>query len=271
MNIDIFFKKQIEIIDCALDKYLPKPKTYPMVIHQAMRYAVFSGGKRIRPILAIEACRVCRGKISDVLIFACAIELIHAFSLVHDDLPSLDNDTTRRGRPTLHKKFGEAIAILAGDALLNFACGLVSKGKNYKKQNLINHELSQAIGTSGMVGGQVVDVFPSGKKTLGEINYINHHKTALLIAVCLKIGAITASAPKQQTKGLYDFGKDLGCIFQITDDLLDNDGLVRIIGQEKAKQQAQNVSDCAKQRLNIFGKRAERLREITDYVTNRKK
>lgn len=272
MALNRYFNRQIKFIDNALDKYLPKADKSPQVIHEAMRYSVFSGGKRIRPILAIEACRLCHGKTKDVIVPALAIELIHTFSLIHDDLPAMDNDDYRRGKLTAHKKFGENIAVLAGDALLNLAFGLISSGNNFKKQNLIIRELSSAIGTSGMVGGQVADILSKDKKnTLCDINYINYNKTARFIASSLKIGAISAGAAKKQTDALFDFGASLGCIFQITDDILDNDGLAKLIGSDAARKEVDKLAKRAKLKLSMFGKNAHILQEITDFVVTRKK
>lgn len=271
MNLPIYLKRQKKIIDTALDKYLPPAGAYPAVIHRAMRYSVFSGGKRIRPILCIEASKLCGGRSTETMVFACAIELVHTFSLIHDDLPALDNDDFRRGKLTAHKKFNDALAILSGDALLNLAFGLATRGKDYKKQNLIAQELSQAIGTFGMVGGQVADILAEGKTDRGNMAYINYHKTAKFIAAALKIGALSAGVAENTAARAYNYGEQLGLLFQITDDLLDNDGLAKLIGREAARKEAMTLAGKAKDELAFFGKKARVLMAITDLVLNRKK
>ncbi|MBI5144342.1 MAG: polyprenyl synthetase family protein, partial [Candidatus Omnitrophica bacterium] len=199
MNIKYYLKNLKDRIDKSLDEYLPSEKAYPKAIHWAMRYSVFSGGKRMRPILAIESCKVCKGRLKDVLPAACAIELIHTYSLIHDDLPAMDDDDYRRGRPTSHKVFGEANAILAGDALLALAFNIIAKEANGRRGLEVIRELSEAIGTRGMVGGQIVDLeFKNKKLDKKTLNYINRFKTSRLFEASTKIGAIAAQSSKKE-------------------------------------------------------------------------
>lgn len=275
MNIKTYLNNLKDQIDRSLDRYLPSEKEYPKAIHWAMRYSVFSGGKRIRPILAIESARVCKGVLEAVLPVACAIELVHTYSLIHDDLPAMDDDDYRRGRLTSHKVFGEANAILAGDALLALAFNIIA-GKADPKIGLeVTRELSEAIGTKGMVGGQVVDlefsarspkVGRSDKKTL---DYINRFKTARLFEASTKMGAIAARAGRKEQVAMAKFGSHLGIAFQITDDIIDKEGYARIFGLDRARRESKRLIEKAKGFLNIFGTRSKALKEIADYILAR--
>ena len=250
-------------IDNALDNYLPGAKVEPKALHKAMRYSVFSGGKRIRPILAIEASAVCGKRSPQILAAACAIELIHTYSLIHDDLPSMDDDDYRRGKPSCHKAFGEAEAILAGDALLTLAFNLIAK--KYEPETGINliKELSEAIGTEGMVGGQALDIEFDGKNKDKIIAAkINRLKTAKLFEVSAKIGAISSGAKAEKIKKLANFGLYLGCAFQVTDDILDGESLF-------TKKDAEIFINKAKLSLEIFGDKALRLKKMADLVLHR--
>jgi len=257
-------------IDRVLDAYLPPQDRPSRIIHRAMRYSVFSGGKRLRPIVAIESCRACGGSISKVMPVACAIELIHTYSLVHDDLPSMDDDDIRRGKPTTHKKFGEAYAILAGDALLTQAFHILST-KTLSRHSLeIIREITEAIGSNGMINGQAVDIALSEKKiTARQREYINARKTAALIAVSAKTGGIIADASQKNIRALSRFGFLLGLLFQYTDDILDNESHIKTAGIDAARKKLKEYSERSIAHLRPLGKRAFRLREIVEYIVTR--
>jgi len=271
MKIDLDPRRRL--IDDALGSYLPKESVYPPVIHRAMRYSVFSGGKRIRPMLLLESARACGGGVSEALPAACAIELIHTYSLIHDDLPSMDDADTRRGIASCHRKFGEAVAVLAGDALLTLAFGLLAGIKRPAKIKRIITDTAHAIGSFGMIGGQVVDleVQRRGKLDLPKAEYINLHKTASLIAVSVKAGAIIAGASQKVTKSLQAYGEYLGLAFQIVDDILDKDGYVEIFGINGAREEAARLVEGAKSKLQVLGKNANNLSYLADYVLRRRK
>ena len=270
MNIKKYLKNKTKLIDRRLDKFLPPSRKNPRIIHRAIRYSVFSGGKRLRPILAIEAAMACGGRLADVMPTACALELIHTYSLVHDDLPSMDNDDYRRGKPALHKKFDEAVAILAGDALLSLSFNLMAKGRSPAVQRHVVEEISRAIGTFGMIGGQVMDIKVK-KKNPAALNCIHARKTAALIEASAKAGAIVAGAGKNKIKALADFGKFFGLSFQIIDDVLDKDDYYASFGETEARRRAGVMADRADVSLKPFGKKADKLREITRYMLSRKR
>jgi len=265
-----YFERNCTYIDKCLDNELLASKTYPSVIHDAMRYMVFSGGKRIRPILSIACCEASGGRKDDVILPALAIELIHTYSLVHDDLPCMDNDDYRRGKKTCHKKYGEANAVLVGDALLTYAFDLVSQLSPSKRSMRIIHELSLAAGSVGMIGGQVVDKLSEGKEvTLPLLDYINIHKTGKLIMVSCLIGALASKATKKQEKAIIKYGEYLGFAFQVVDDIIDNDGYVRFMSRHEAYNRAQELVDNAKSEVSIFGAKARMLNKIADFVLSR--
>lgn len=274
---DIMIKKYLEknrrLIDNKLEVYLPKRTTHPRIIHEAMRYSVLNGGKRFRPILVLESSRVCGGKIQDALPLACAVELIHSYSLIHDDLPSMDDSATRRGKPSSHVKYGEALAILTGDSLLTLAFNLISRHKDKAKMGRIIFEISKAIGSLGMIGGQVMDleIKKDRKADLPTMEYINLHKTASLIAAAAKSGAIISGAKDKEIGALQKYGEYAGIAFQIMDDILDRDGYFEIFGPKSAREESRRFIDRAKESLKIFGGEADNLRAIADYILDRKK
>ena len=228
----------------------------------AMRYSVFSGGKRIRPVLTIESAKACRGNLKGALPAACAVELVHTYSLIHDDLPAMDNDDLRRGKPTCHKIFGEANAILAGDALLTLAFNIIAKNTEPALGIKIIEELSLAIGAGGMVGGQALDLEFHGKakkKMIAE--RINTLKTAKLFSAAAKIGALTADPGAKEIKALGQFGLDFGLSFQMVDDNLDGDG--------RGLKKAASLVKKAKSDLKILGKRADRLKDMIEELSKR--
>ncbi len=302
MNFELktYLKEKQNLINQKLDFYMPKEDEFPKEIIDAMRYSVFAGGKRLRPILAIAASETVAGKISeDVLKVACALEFIHTYSLIHDDLPAMDNDDLRRGKPTCHKVFGEAIAILAGDGLLTYSFELLSNldTKNLRKDNMnrylkVINIISHCAGYNGMIGGQVVDILYENKneKLSKEIlNYIHEHKTGALFQAALKAGAIIAGANSQQLNNLAKYGHYFGLAFQIIDDILDIEGNVEdlgkpvgsdqknekatfpaIYGLEESKVMAAESVEKAIESLDSFGEKAQPLISLANYVLSRK-
>ncbi len=265
MNVAAYLKKKSKQIEKALDSILSAKGAVPQSLAHAMRYAIFAGGKRVRPILVLAACEAVGGDEKKVLPAACAIELIHNYSLVHDDLPCMDDDDLRRGKPTCHVKFGEATALLAGDALLTLAFEVMS-GTKLEAVKL----LAQAVGGSGMVGGQQVDIDFQGKnKDLPTVQYINTHKTGDLIAVSFRLGAYLGGGTSSQTKPIYEAGKCAGLLFQIVDDILDKEGYASVIGMHEAKIQAQRLRERAKNHLKPLGHKAVALSNIIDFIADR--
>lgn len=285
-------KEKIALIDKHLDAYLAVKDNPQKIIYEAMRYSVFAGGKRLRPILMLSVCEMCGGDTEEVIPFACAMEMIHTYSLIHDDLPAMDNDALRRGMPTSHIKYGEAVAILAGDALLNRAFEVVSEydGKYPERAIKAINMLAASSGTEGMIGGQVVDIESEGKEiTLDELRYLHLGKTGAIIRSACTIGALLGGGNDDEIKAADEFAKNLGIAFQIQDDILDVEGteeelgkpigsdaeenkntFVSLLGLEKSKELQKEYSDKAKNALNIFGEKAEFLRELTDYLTDRR-
>jgi len=267
MDLKKYLKGQHVVIDKALDSFLPGADTEPKVLHRAMRYSVFSGGKRIRPIIVIAAAAACGAAAKEALPAACAVELIHTYSLVHDDLPALDDDDFRRGKPTSHKAFGEANAILTGDGLLTLAFNIIARYSAPAVAAAEARELSESIGTHGMVGGQAVDIeLQNKKKSAKKLEYINCLKTAKLFEASAKLGAIAAKAGALKARAMAAYGVRLGAAFQIVDDILDNDGYARLFGRDKALADASDLIGKAKGALKPFGPKAKKLVEIADHV-----
>jgi len=258
MDIKKYITNKKKVIDKALDRYLPCATTKPAVIHKAMRYALFPGGKRIRPILTIASFEACGGKGNAIMPVACAIELIHTYTLIHDDLPCMDNDDYRRGKLSCHKKFNEAIALLTGDALLTLGFELVGKSD-------IIREVSQAIGSQGTIGGQVLDM-AKGKK---DLDYVTSHKTGALFEAALKVGGMFKGVGKKKLIALSKFGRDIGFTFQLIDDLIDKDGYVKVYGVPHLKKMTELLTRRAKAHLDIFGKKAKILQGIADLILKR--
>lgn len=283
-----YLDKTHKAVDEALDKYLPNASAYPAVIHKAMRYSVFSKCKRIRPALAIAACEAVGGTMQDAMPAACALELIHTYSLIHDDLPCMDNADTRRGKASSHKKYGEAIAVLAGDALLTYAFDIIAShpNGNAKKQLEITRTLAYAAGSFGLIGGQVVDLKMINKKfggvdsDLPTLSYIHAHKTGALFQASLKAGALAARLPAglrrqgggsaKEVEALFTFGGRLGFAFQLVDDVLDDDGYAKVFGRSGAMSEAIRLIEKGKKELTRFGNKAKHLKDIADFVVTRK-
>jgi len=292
--LDDYLKGRKKIVDEALDRYLPKEDTFPPAIFKSVRYSVFAGGKRIRPILCMASAEAVGGNIETVLPVACALELIHTYSLIHDDLPVMDDDDYRRGKPTNHKVFGEDIAILAGDALLTEAFHLMSKrefaGETPPGRLLaVIGDISEAAGFFGMVGGQVVDVQSEGKEVGEEtLDYIHTHKTAAMITTSIRAGAVLSGAGDDEIGALSDYGRNIGLAFQIADDILDVEGNQEILGKdigsdrsrgkvtfpalfglEASRKKARDLVDRALADIAKFDSRAEPLRMIATFIIER--
>ncbi len=279
-------------MDQELEKLLPGPKEYPPSIHQAMRHSVFAGGKRLRPILCWESGQLFGGEEKSLLHVGCALEMIHTYSLIHDDLPALDNDDLRRGKPTCHRAYGEATAILAGDALLTLAFEVLSQpGLLPEARSLrIINEISHAVGTrGGMVGGQVVDVETAGYKTdASTLEYIHRAKTGAFICAAVRSGALCANAAEEDLARITTYGEKVGLAFQIADDLLDVTGSREQLGKSVGKDDQQRKATypaihgveesrriasqlvreaCAV--LEPYGSCAQWLREIAHFLIER--
>lgn len=291
--------KKTALAEQALQALLPEENTKPAVIHQAMRYSVFAGGKRLRPVLAMSACEAVGGSISAVLPAACALELIHTYSLIHDDLPALDDDDFRRGRLTNHKVYGEAIAILAGDALLTLAFEVLADFRRSggpesipsEQRLLIIREIAQAAGSLGMVGGQVADMQASDREiTPEDLHYIHSQKTGALCRAAVRAGAIVGGADANRLAALTLYAEKFGLAFQITDDILDIEGdpaktgkpvgsdtknqkatFPAVYGLERSKALAGEAVSQAIDALSGFDARADLLRKLVGELLNREK
>ena len=293
-DLPAYLAERRALVDAALDRFLPPEETPPPTVHRAMRYSVLAGGKRLRPILVIAGAEAVGGRAETVLPTACALELIHTYSLIHDDLPAMDDDDYRRGRLTSHKVFGEAVAILAGDALLTLAFRLVADNAPLVPDphtvRAVVVELATAAGTAGMVGGQVVDIESEGKTITAEtLEYIHRHKTAALIRAALRVGALLAGGEPAAVAAIGEAGGDLGLAFQIVDDILDVEGSLAELGKtagsderkqkatypalhglEASRRQARMLIGRVKERLQVFGARSAPLCALADYVVERK-
>ena len=261
MTLPDFFAQDLQLVDVALERLLPAANTPPSSIHEAMRYSVFAGGKRIRPVLCLEAARIFSSDVTAALYPACAIEFIHTYSLIHDDLPALDNDDLRRGKPTCHKKFGEAIAILAGDALLtlSFATIAATPVSPDVRVKILSEFASSAGTVKGMVGGQVADLEAEGQTAAPEtLEYIHRSKTAALIRAAVTAGALCAGAPDADVARLRHFGETIGWAFQVTDDILDIEESSAVLGKTAGKDIAQQKATYP----SVFG--LERSRQIAN-------
>jgi geranylgeranyl diphosphate synthase, type II len=278
-------------VDRALDRYLPKTSTKPATIHKAMRYSLFAGGKRLRPILCLAAAEACGGLTKSALPLACALECIHTYSLIHDDLPSMDNDDFRRGRPTCHKVFGDGIAVLAGDALLTIAFEIAASAEGWPRYDLraIFREISVAAGSRKLIAGQVADLEGEGKPTnRAQLRYIHENKTAALLTTSVRLGAMSANAAPTQLRAMSEFGRALGLAFQVIDDILDvtqtserlgksagKDAAAHkatypaVLGLEKSRAEAGRLTRQAHAALQPLGKRAETLRWLANYLLER--
>jgi len=294
MDLQTYLKQALQLVDAALDRSLPPADILPNRLHEAMRYSVFAGGKRIRPVLMMAACEAVGGKAEQVLPAACAIEMIHTYSLIHDDLPAMDDDDLRRGRPTNHKVYGEATAILAGDALLTEAFILLSEPAENdsipaETRCRIISILARAAGSYGMVGGQVIDMESEGKSVdFPTLEYIHARKTGALILAALQCGGLIGGADRAGMAALTRYGEMAGLAFQVADDILDIVGDQEVLGKdigsdqargkatypallglEEARQRASELRDLAIGALEPLGTGAERLRQIARFIVDR--
>lgn len=300
-----YFHSRTKLADQALNQLMDTTNSNPEIIHESMRYSVFAGGKRLRPVLVMMGAEICGGKPESVLPTAAAMELIHTYSLVHDDLPAMDDDDLRRGRPTNHKVYGDAIAILAGDALVTKAFELIAR--NAKIRGVRPQVIPQVVqliahgaGTFGMIGGQVMDIQMEGGKWRPKkgkpvdhhrleqvLRSIHKHKTAALIRVSLQAGAVLANATPQQVERLGEYGEKIGLAFQIADDVLDvvadkkklgksgsdarNKKLtyVALYGLDESRRRARTLVEEAKDALTPFGRKAQVLKQLANYIIER--
>lgn len=292
--LDAYLKDRQKIVEEALVRYLPDEDTPPHELNTAMHYSVFAGGKRIRPILCLAACEACGGDIAGAMPIACALELIHTYSLIHDDLPAMDNDDFRRGKPTCHKVFGDALAILAGDALLTEAFILLSRPEKFRitaeKRMAVMFEIAKAAGSTGMVGGQALDMRAEKVEPDEEaLEDIHRRKTGALIIASVKSGAIVSGAGNHKIEILSEYARNIGIAFQISDDILNVEGNARIMGKETGSDAARGKStypsilgmetsrarlaghvEAAVDALAPFDARALPLRVIARYIMERK-
>jgi geranylgeranyl diphosphate synthase type II len=292
MNIKDYLSEKRELIDSYLKIYFTASSS-PSVLHEAMKYSLFAGGKRIRPILALASYEACGGDAKKIIPQAAALELIHTYSLIHDDLPAMDNDDLRRGKPTNHKMFGEAMAILAGDALLTEAFFMMTQADIRIKPSILLkalREVTLAAGHNGMVGGQAQDIISEDAEPDHEtLEFIHLHKTAALIKSSVRIGPILAGSRKKQLQALTRYGENTGLAFQIIDDVLDVEGSAEELGKpvgsdsrkkkmtypslygiEGARKKANELILIAIDAIGIFSSEADPLREIAGYLAKRR-
>jgi geranylgeranyl diphosphate synthase type II len=291
MDLQSYLAARIAAVEHALHGFLPRAAVRPATIHAAMRYSLFAGGKRLRPVLTIAAAEACGGTLEAALPHASAVECIHTYSLVHDDLPCMDDDDLRRGRPTNHKVYGEGVAVLAGDALLTVAFEILAQAQGttrYPVAALIA-ELAHASGSQWLIGGQVADLEGEGRALSGaELKYIHRCKTAALLTASIRLGAMSANATPKQLAALTVFGQSLGLAFQVIDDILDvtqtTEKLGKTAGKDvkatkatypavfglaKSRAEAHRLTRKAHTALEPLGRKAARLRELADYLLAR--
>ena len=294
-NLTTYLAETQKRIDAELRRALPASRTRPATLHEAMRYSVFAGGKRLRPILCLAAAEACGGDAAteEALPLAAAVEVLHTYTLIHDDLPCMDDDDFRRGRPTCHKVYGEGIAVLAGDALLTLAFDLVGQANawpRYHTSTLIR-ELADASGSRKLIGGQVLDLEGEGhdtEVTPAQLKFIHESKTAALLTTSIRFGGMAANATPRQLEALTTFGHSLGLAFQVIDDILDvtqsSEQLGKSAGKDeaagkatypalfglgKSRKEAARLTRRSHEALSVFGRKADRLREIADYLLDR--
>ena len=291
MDLKAYLAARQKEVDRALDRFLPKEKTRPATIHKAMRYSLFAGGKRLRPILCLAAAEACGGERAAAMPLACAMECIHTYSLIHDDLPSMDNDDFRRGRATCHKVFGDGIAVLAGDALLTIAFEIAASAdlpRRYPLKDVMT-EIAVAAGSRKLIAGQVADLEAEGQPiTRAGLRYIHENKTAAMLIASVRLGAMSANASGKQLEAIGAFGAALGLAFQVIDDILDvtqtSEKLGKsagkdlaaqkatypaVIGLDKSRKEAQRLTREAHDALEVLGSKAETLHTLADYLLDR--
>ncbi len=294
MDLKKYLREKRELIDSFFHTYF-RESGRPAVLQEAMLYSLFAGGKRIRPVLALASYEACGGDATDIVPYASTLELIHTYSLIHDDLPAMDNDDLRRGKPTNHKVYGEAIAILAGDALLTEAFRILSdstlgNGMNESRLLRASKEVAESSGMRGMVAGQVQDMLSENAEPDGDtLEFIHRCKTAALICGSVRLGAVLYDGGDDEIAAMTGYGDNIGLAFQVVDDILDIEGETeeigkpkgsdekkkkmtypRLYGIERSREKARELVDDAVASLSIFGERAEPLREIARYLIERK-
>ena len=290
-DLDEFLARATQAVNRALDRFLPQATVRPATIHKAMRYSLFAGGKRMRPALCLAAAEACGGSWAEAMPLACAVECIHTYSLIHDDLPAMDNDDYRRGKPTCHKVFGEGIAILAGDALLTHAFEILAQSRGwprYPHPRLVV-ELARAAGSLQLIAGQVEDLEAEGKKiSASRLQYIHERKTSALLCCAVRLGGMSANCTPRHLRALTDFGYHVGLAFQVIDDILDvtqtseklgktagKDTRAKkatypsIVGLEKSRQIAESLTQRAFAALKPFRGRARALEALATFLLQR--
>ncbi len=290
-DLSAWVASRSKTVDAALDRFLPKATAKPATIHKAMRYSLFAGGKRMRPALVLAAAEACGGKEEAALPLACAVECIHTYSLIHDDLPGMDNDDFRRGKPTNHKVFGEGIAVLAGDALLTqaFEIAALAQGwPRYSHRDLVL-EIAKASGSLQLIAGQVADLEGEGKDlSVPQLRYIHERKTSALLCCSVRLGGMSANCTPVQLQALTDFGYHVGLAFQVIDDILDvtqsseklgktagkdvaaqKATYPRLVGLEKSKKIAAQLTQKAYAALKPFKGKAVALEALARYLLER--
>ena len=292
-ELKTYLEDRCKIVDKALNGFLPKTRIRPVTVHEAMRYSIFAGGKRLRPILSLAAAEACGGDTENALAPAAAVECIHTYSLIHDDLPCMDDDDLRRGQPTSHIKYGEGIAVLAGDALLTIAVEILAQTPPAKRYDVGAYvsELAIASGSRHLIGGQILDLEGEGSDiqlTPTQLKYIHESKTAALLTSSIRLGGMSANATPRRLEALTSYGKSLGLAFQIIDDILDvtqtseklgksagkdeatdKSTYPALFGLEKSRKEAARLTKKAHDALKLFGKQGQRLHEILDYLLDR--
>lgn len=284
-------KEKRELVNIEVDRFLPRKDEYPKQIHKAIRHTLFAGGKRLRPYLLINTYLLFDSNIKKTLLIAGAIEMLHSYTLIHDDLPEIDNDDFRRGKKSCHVVFGPDIALLAGDALLVYAFDTINASNLDERIRLqMIKEMSVEMGHSGLIAGQMVDILSEGKKVdTKTLEYIHHNKTARLINLSIRFGCYLADAPEEDIKTLEKFGSKLGLAFQITDDILDIEGDMESMGKsvgkdrkvkkvtypaihglEESRKTAEKLISEAKDILKPYGEKAELLQMLCDFILTRK-
>jgi geranylgeranyl diphosphate synthase, type II len=291
MDLKPYLTARQKLVDAALDHFLPRSSAKPATIHKAMRYSLFAGGKRLRPILCIAAAETCGGTPKKAMPAACSVECLHTYSLIHDDLPCMDDDDLRRGRPTSHKVFGEGLAVLAGDALLTIAFEILAQAPRTPRYSVASQitELAAASGSRLLIGGQVADLENEGRKVSPfTLRFIHKSKTAALLTASIRLGAMSANATPARLAALTTFGESLGLAFQVIDDILDvtqsSEKLGKsagkdvaaqkatfpaVFGLDKSRREAARLTTAALDALKPFGTRAAVLRALADYLLAR--
>lgn len=288
-----YLKERVKIVDKALNGFLPKASVRPATVHEAMRYSLFAGGKRLRPILSLAAAEACDGSYENALAPAAAAECLHTYTLIHDDLPCMDDDDLRRGMPTCHVKFGEGVAVLAGDGLLTISFEILAKTPPTKRYDVGAYvtELAVASGSRNLIGGQILDLEGEGSDVLltpAQLKFIHQSKTAALLTASIRLGAMSANATPKKLEALTTYGQSLGLAFQVIDDILDvtqtseklgksagkdeasnKSTYPALFGLEKSRKEAARLTKQAHEALKPFGKKGRRLSEIADYLLDR--